>query len=310
MELVPDLTTDAFIRALDRFIGRRGTPSLIVSDNAKNFTSAYRVLLALFKNMEVQGFLNSKKIKWKFILQKSPSHCRFYERMVQSVKRNLRKTLKNAQLNYEELITVLTEVEAVINSRPLTYLYSDNVNQALTPVHLIYGKRLLTLPDSIVYPQEEEDTPELLNKRMKYLITLQNKFCQKWQSEYLSELREQHKERNNKGSKSMNREIQEGELVTIQEDSLPKGQWRMGLVEQLLRSQDGVIRGAEVKVVTRNGKTSHLRRPVTKLCPLEVRHAHLLAVKISESCILSIQSFAGSKFCVINFFSQLPACNL
>ena len=125
--------------------------------------------------------------------------------------------MKNAQLNYEELITVLTKEEAVINSIPLTYLYSDNVNQALTPAHLIYGKRLLTLPDSIVYP------PELLNKRMKYLITLQNKFWQKWQSEYLSELREQHKERNNKGSKSMNREIQEGELVTIQEDSLPKG---------------------------------------------------------------------------------------
>ena len=70
----------------------------------------------------------------------------------------------------------------------------------------------------------------------------------------------------------MNREIQ-GELVTIQEDSLPKGQWRMELVQQLLRSQDGVIRGAEVKVVTRNGKTSRLRRPVTKLCPLEVRRS-------------------------------------
>ena len=108
---------------------------------------------------------------------------------------------------------------------------------------------------------------------MKYLIALQNKFWQKWQSEYLSELREQHKERSDKGSKSMNREIQEGELVIIQEDSLPKGQWRMRLVEQLLRSQDGVIRGAEVKVVTRNGKTNRLRRPVTKLCPLEVRRS-------------------------------------
>ena len=108
LEPVPDLIKDAFIRALRRFIRRRGSPSLIVSDNAKNFTSAYQVLLALFKNMEVQGFFNSKKIKWKFILQKSPSHDGFYERMLQSVKRNLRKTLQNAQLNYEELITVLT----------------------------------------------------------------------------------------------------------------------------------------------------------------------------------------------------------
>ena len=103
---------------------------------------------------------------------------------------------------------------------------------------------------------------------MKYLITLQNKFQQKWQSKYLSELREQHKERSNKGSKSMNRENQEGELVITQEDSLPKGQWRMRLVEKLLRSQDRVIRRAKVKVVTRNGETSHLQHPVTKLCPV------------------------------------------
>ena len=78
--------------------------------------------------------------------------------MVQSVKRNLRKTLKNAQLNYEELTTVLAEVEAIINSRPLTYLYSDNINEALSPSHLIFRKRLLTLPDNIVYPEEIDHT--------------------------------------------------------------------------------------------------------------------------------------------------------
>ena len=81
--------------------------------------------------------------------------------MFQSVKRNLRKTLKNARLNYEELTTVLAEVEAVMNSRPLTYLYSDDINEALSPSHLIFGKRLLTLPDNIVHPEEIDDTPEL-----------------------------------------------------------------------------------------------------------------------------------------------------
>ena len=84
--------------------------------------------------------------------------------MVQSVKRNLRKTLKNAQLNYEELTTVLVEVEAIINSRPLTYLYSDNINEALSPSHLVFGKRLLTLPNNIVYPEQIDDIPELFNK--------------------------------------------------------------------------------------------------------------------------------------------------
>ena len=144
-------------------MGCRGSPSLIISDNARTFTSAYNALSSLYKLVEVQSFLASKKINWHFILQKSPSHGGFYERMVQSVKRNLRKTLKNVQLNYEELTTVLAEVEA-INSRPLTYMYSDNINEALSPSHLIFGKRLLTLPDNIVYPEEIDDTPELFYK--------------------------------------------------------------------------------------------------------------------------------------------------
>ena len=260
IELVPDLTTNAFIRALKRFTGRRGSPSLIISDNARTFTSAYRVLSSLCKLAEVQSFLASKKINWHFILQKSPSHGGFYERMVQSVKRNLRKTLKNAQLNYEELTTVLAEVEAIINSRPLTYMYSDNINEALSPSHLIFGKRLLTLPDNIVYPEEIDDTPELFNKRMKYLITLQKRFWKQWSTTYLNELREHHK---NREGTSVCREIQEGELITVQEDNLPRGQWKMGVIQRTLRGEDGVVRGAEIKIVTKSGETSLLRRPVS-----------------------------------------------
>ena len=75
IELVPDLMTNAFIRALKRFIGRRGSPSLIISDNARTFTSAYRVLSLSYKLAEVQSFLASKKINWHFILQKSPSYA-------------------------------------------------------------------------------------------------------------------------------------------------------------------------------------------------------------------------------------------
>ena len=149
--------------------------------------------------------------------------------MVQSVKRNLRKTLKNAQLNYEELTTVLAEVEANINSRPLTYLYSDNINEALNPSHLIFGKRLLTLPDNIVYLEEIDITWELFNKRMKYLITLQIRFWKQWSTMYLNELREHHK---NRKSTSVCREIQEGELVTVQEDNLLQEQWKMGVIQR------------------------------------------------------------------------------
>ena len=111
-----------------------------MSDNAKTYKAAHRFLSLLFKQEEVQVFLNSNKIQWHFILEKAPWNGGFYERMVQNVKRNLHKSLKNSQFNFEELTTVLVEVEAVINSRPLTYMSPDDIEEAFTPAHLILGK--------------------------------------------------------------------------------------------------------------------------------------------------------------------------
>ena len=69
---MPDLTTEAFIRALRRFVGRRGIPSLTVSDNAKKYKAAHRFLSLLLKQEEVQVFLNSNKIQWDFMFDKAP----------------------------------------------------------------------------------------------------------------------------------------------------------------------------------------------------------------------------------------------
>ena len=74
--------------------------------------------------------------------------------MVGSVKRCLRKVLGNARLSFDELLTVLTEVEATLNSRPLTYDYDTPGEEVLTPTHLIYGRRLTSLPES---PEVEDD---------------------------------------------------------------------------------------------------------------------------------------------------------
>ena len=122
----------------------------------------------------------------------------FYERIMQNLKGNLRKSLKNSQLNFEELITVLVEVDTVINSRPLTYMSPDDIQDALIAAHLILGKQLLTLPDGKVCLNEEHDTPEILSKRAKCLRTLQAHFWRRWQSEHLSELREHHTARSSK----------------------------------------------------------------------------------------------------------------
>ena len=81
-----------------------------------------------------------------------------------SRKRCLRKVLGNARLSFDELLTVLTEVEATLNSRPLTYDYDTLGEEVLTPTHLIYGRRLTSLPES---PEVEDDIG--YNKRYRYV---------------------------------------------------------------------------------------------------------------------------------------------
>ena len=79
---------------------------------------------------------------------------RVFERMVASVKGCLRKTLGNARLSFDELSTLLTEIECTLNSRPLTYEYNEVGEEVLTPSHLIYGRQIKTLPDKIMEPED------------------------------------------------------------------------------------------------------------------------------------------------------------
>ena len=85
----------------------------------------------------------------------------YYERMIQLVKRSLRKILGKAQLTYEELLTVLLKVEGVVNSRPLTYVYPEVTEEPLTPSHLVIGRRLNTLPDRTELSDDEDCASKL-----------------------------------------------------------------------------------------------------------------------------------------------------
>ncbi|XP_046856074.1 uncharacterized protein LOC124449168 [Xenia sp. Carnegie-2017] len=131
-----------------RFFARFGTPKLIVSDNAKTFKAAKKTLRDLFQCEEVDNCLSAKNIEWRFNLERAPWWGGFFERMIGLVKVCLRKVLGNAKLTFDELTTVLAEAEAKLNSRPLTYEYEEVNSEVLTPAHLVYGRRIVTLPDS------------------------------------------------------------------------------------------------------------------------------------------------------------------
>ncbi len=171
---------------------------------------------------------------------------------------------------YDELLTVVTEVESVLNSRPLTYVSCNDMEEPLTPAHFLTGRRIRTLPDG-PHPQESTDddarvTSEDLSRRINHLNGLMNQFWKRWKSEYLLELRDHH--RYNTG-KSDAEPVSKGDVVLVHDDK-PRGFWRLARVLETVAGRDGRIRGAVLRVSSPTGRPSTLRRPLQLLYPLEM----------------------------------------
>ena len=108
-----------------------------------------------------------------------------FERVIRSTKRCLRKVVGRAKFSYDEMHTAIVEIEAIINSRPLAYLHPDDLEQPLTPSHLLVGRRLLSLPDHLTYlePEDDEDfelATEAFQRRAKHLNSVLNHFWRRW----------------------------------------------------------------------------------------------------------------------------------
>ena len=192
--------------------------------------------------------------------------------MVRTVKRSLRKDLGSARVSYEELQTLLTEIECTINSQPLTFVSSEDVEEPLTLSHLICGRRLRNFPDvnAELDPYEdyvENSSSEVLSRRMKYMMFLLTHFWKRFTTEYLNELREHHKANSRTGTV----EIAVGDVVVVKNENLPHSCWSLGRVTQLIKSGDNEIRGAIIKVSTHaRGRSSTLKRPLQHLYPVEL----------------------------------------
>ena len=104
LDLVHNAESKVFINSFNRFISRRGCPAKVVSDNGSIFTSE-----------ETQRFAASRNIQWSFNLQKAPQQGGFFERLIQSVKRCMKKTLGKSRLAYDELQTVSLDIEHILN---------------------------------------------------------------------------------------------------------------------------------------------------------------------------------------------------
>ena len=146
LEAVSNLTSEAFIVTLRRFIARRGYPTLIWSDNGTNFVGANREIKELYEFLKEQqskgiisDFCSSHNIEWRFIPEHGPNFGGLWEAAVKSTKTHLKRIMRDVKLSFEEFTTILTQVEACLNSRPLVYTNSsdDDGIDILTPGHFL-----------------------------------------------------------------------------------------------------------------------------------------------------------------------------
>ena len=190
---------------------------------------------------------------------------RFWERLIGLAKSTIKKLLGRAAVNLCTLQTIVVEVEAILNDRPLTYVSSDiKDEEALTPAHLLYDRRITSLPHPLVESDEVSDPTyqtniDFLRKAKRVTLLIQH-FWQRWRHEYLTSLREFHK------SSEINTEsVKVGHVVLIHDDS-PRVNWKLALVTSINRGCDGLVRSVSLR--TANGTTN---RPITRLHPLEVQ---------------------------------------
>ncbi|XP_043209918.1 uncharacterized protein LOC122374924 [Amphibalanus amphitrite] len=258
LELAHSLDTDSFLLALRRFIARRGKPKLLLSDNGTNFVGGERELresLAELNQSRITDELSQKGIEWKFLPPGAPHMGGVWERLVGSVKRAMKMVVGNSCLTDEVLHTVLTEVESMLNGRPLTYISIDGRDlDPLTPNHLLLG-----CANANLSPGRFQDKEVNSRKRWRQAQTIADHFWRRWRREYLPSLMARSKWQED------TRNVTVGDVVLMAEESAPRGFWPLARVTEVYTGEDGRVRSAELK--TASGAIYH--RPVTKICVLE-----------------------------------------
>lgn len=254
LELVSDLSSTAFLAALKRMSSRRGKPHHIYSDNGTNFVGANKALqqeqaeLRKTFHDEFYAEIGEMGIQWHFNAPAWPSAGGLWEAAVKSLKYHLRRVVGEQKLTFEEYSTLLAQLEACLNSRPLCTITEDPDDlDYLTPSHFLSSGPILTILDT----EQDERT------RWKRTEKIFEDIWKRWQSEYLAQLSARSK------WQRPHENIRVDDVVIIHEPNLPAGRWALGRVTELHPGSDGLVR-----VVTLKTKTGYIKRPVIKLSVL------------------------------------------
>lgn len=231
------------------------------SDNGTNFAGADTKLRkeleqhAKFWYKEQAKVVRERGIKWHFIPAAAPHFGGLWEAGVKSMKHHMKRVIGNSTLTFEELSTVLIQIEAVLNSRPLCPFTSDPEDlNVLTPGHFLMGTAPITPPQPCLLDMKTHSL-----SRWQTVERMYQDFWAQWSQEYLSRLQQRPKWT----KQSTNIEI--GALVLLKDDRTPPSKWPLARVKKIHAGIDGLVR-----VVTLKLQNSELTRPITKILPLPI----------------------------------------
>lgn len=261
IELAGDLSTASFMAAFKRFLSRRGPVGCVYSDNGTNFVGAKRMLSELYVflkskhfNTEFAHMLSENRITWTLNIPTASHFGGSWESNIKTLKTHLFRVIGDQVLSFEEMTTVLAQIEAIMNTRPLCRTLSNDPSEslALTPAHFLNLTPLKYLPAIDI----SEDRLNLLS-RHDLLDKLVQSFWKRWRSEYLHTLQSREK------WNTPTNPITPGTVVILVTDNAPPLHWPIGVIEEVFPATDGIVRVARVKT-----STGSYLRPVVRLCPL------------------------------------------
>lgn len=261
LELVSSLASREFLAAFTRFHGRRGLPSDMYSDNSKTFIGAKNELDEDFRIIKEElepalaDVILKNNVQWHFIPPHAPHWGGIWEAGVKSMKHHVRRVMGESVHTFEEITTMLVEIEAVLNSRPLCPVTNDpNDLSIITPGHFLIGDSLLTpaRPSLLEIHPNRLGVYNQISQRVEH-------FAKRWKREYLSTL--QHRRKWMRQCEN----VEVGDLVIIKDDNLPPSQWNLGRVTEVFPDSEGLVRSVMVRT-----KSSELMRPIHKISILPI----------------------------------------
>ncbi|XP_053667897.1 uncharacterized protein LOC128718276 [Anopheles marshallii] len=187
LEVAASLNTASCILAIRRFIARRGTPHDMISDRGTNFAGASRELDEALQELDHDALMKEfcgPRLKWTFNPPGAPHFGGCWERMVRSVKKILNQCVFPRRPTDEILMSAFTEIEFILNSRPLTYVpLEDELAEPITPNLLLLGSS-----DGSKPPAKFCDNPVAIKSAWRMAQHAADLFWKRWVAEYLATL--------------------------------------------------------------------------------------------------------------------------